>query len=52
MTTPNPLARKLQIKPDSRLLLLGAPDDFAAAIEQSVDQTAAGVKDRNETYRR
>ncbi|MGK3992545.1 hypothetical protein [Sorangium sp. So ce1024] len=44
MTAPNPLARKLQIKPDSRLLLLGAPE--------SVERMAAGVKDRNEKYRR
>ncbi|KYG00209.1 hypothetical protein BE17_00750 [Sorangium cellulosum] len=103
MTTPDPLARKLQIKPDSRLLLLGAPDGFAAAleplpervtvataargqfdvvhlfvrqakdlekdaprwieeaktaatrarrVEKSTEMVAAGVKDRNEKYRR
>ncbi|WP_437521051.1 YdeI/OmpD-associated family protein [Sorangium sp. So ce726] len=33
MATENPLTRKLQIKPDHRLLLLGAPDGFAAALD-------------------
>ncbi|WP_437585734.1 YdeI/OmpD-associated family protein [Sorangium sp. So ce1000] len=33
MTTSSPLTRKLQIKPDHRLLILGAPDGFAAALD-------------------
>ena len=32
MTTPSPLPKKLQIKPQSRVLLLGAPEGLSAAL--------------------
>ncbi|WP_438003609.1 YdeI/OmpD-associated family protein [Sorangium sp. So ce321] len=48
MTTPNPLARKLQIKPDSRLLLLGAPGGFAAALEPLPERVTVATAARGQ----
>jgi hypothetical protein len=50
MSTQSPLSKKLQIKPSARVLLLGAPDGTAAALEPlpegaSVSETARGQFD-------
>ena len=46
MPNPSPLAKKLQIKPNHRVLLLSAPADFAARLEPLPDGVTLSTSTR------